>query len=242
VDTYSDILHRVEVLERRASDQEATLNDQATSIQAINEEPAPLQQFDHQNCLVGGDFDFSRNAYLYLTDVVGTGGVDADVSEECYSWFVSSPDVSVETTGSISAGSPNLTIDDPLFVGGDSGKQIVVVGAGAAGADLITTISGAPGSTTTATLAINAGTNVSHGRVRFRLLTLLEDSTDADADANQATNTALKNASHTLHSPTASDWDKANGWARLSYGDWLCQPLRQNLIRPGKQLHRSVHL
>ena len=61
------------------------------------------------------------------------------------------------TTGSITSGTPTLTIASSLdFV---NGQGILVAGAGTAGADLVTTISSGAG-TTTLTLANNAGTTV----------------------------------------------------------------------------------
>lgn len=66
---------------------------------------------------------------------------------------------------------------------------------------------------------------------------LIDDSTDSDADGNQATNTTLKSSDHTLYSTTLNDpdWDNVNGWARIGTDLWLCQPLKQNLIRPSLQ-------
>lgn len=62
------------------------------------------------------------------------------------------------TTGSITSGTPTLTL--ALAKDFVNGQGILVAGAGAAGADLVTTISSGAG-TTTLTLANNAGTTVS---------------------------------------------------------------------------------
>jgi hypothetical protein len=62
------------------------------------------------------------------------------------------------------SGSPTLVKDSPAnFTAADVGKTILVAGAGAAGADLITTIAGFV-SGSTVTLSVNASTNV-HDRI-----------------------------------------------------------------------------
>jgi hypothetical protein len=85
-------------------------------------------------------------------------------------------------------------------------------------------------------------TTVENARVRWRLLTLVEDSTDEDDDATQATNTTLKNANHSLYATTLNDpdWDKLNGYVRVGSDNWLCHPLKQNVIRPSVQYISSL--
>lgn len=80
-------------------------------------------------------------------------------------WFVGLMKA-VASDGAITTGTATFTSATGTFVAGDIGRQIIVQGAGAAGADLFTTIS-AVGSTTSITLANNAGTTVSGARYAF---------------------------------------------------------------------------
>jgi hypothetical protein len=72
----------------------------------------------------------------------------------------------VASDGAITSGAATFTSASGTFVSGDIGRNIIVQGAGASGADLYTTIS-AVGSTTSITLAANAGTTVSGARYAF---------------------------------------------------------------------------
>lgn len=69
------------------------------------------------------------------------------------------PDGRIVTDGAITTGTDTLTSATADFVSGDVGSDVRVVGAGAAGADLVTTISSVTNSTT-AVLAATAGTTV----------------------------------------------------------------------------------
>ena len=72
----------------------------------------------------------------------------------------------VASDGAITSGAATFTSASGTFVSGDIGRYIIVQGAGSSGADLYTTIS-AVGSTTSITLAANAGTTVSGARYAF---------------------------------------------------------------------------
>lgn len=234
----TETIGRLQSLERQLRVLQQQQTDQGTTIQQVIENTTTPVVYQHQNLIRNGDLDFDRNRYLYSTDFAGGTGEDANVSEEAAFFFSHPKDTAIDTTGSITTGTPNLTINTPDFLAGDNGVEIVVYGAGAAGADLITTIAGAPGSTTTCTLAVNAGTTVTNARVRFRLLQLKEDTTDNNVDTNLATNTALKTTAHTRYASTVSnpDYDKTNGWIRWSdKTNTINCPLPFNLIVPSKQ-------
>lgn len=234
----SELVGRINALEHRLELLGGVQQEQGSAIQGIIEDNTRDVEYVHQNNIRNGDFDFHRNNYLYATDFAGGTGEDANVSEEAAHIYVHPVDTAVETTGSITTGTAALTINTSDFVAGDNGVEIIVYGAGAAGANLVTTISGAPGSATTATLAANASTTVTNARVRFRLLVLKEDSTDVNADANLATNTTLKTSAHTRYASTANnpDFDRANGWARWSEaGNMMTFPLAYNTVSPSKQ-------
>jgi hypothetical protein len=64
-------------------------------------------------------------------------------------------------TVAITSGAAAVTGTSTSFANGDNGSDIIIVGAGASGADLITTVSGNPASATSLTTAANAGTTVS---------------------------------------------------------------------------------
>lgn len=233
---FSELMNRIRVLERRSGDLETALNENAARIQQVDEKPDLNPLVTASNNLLNGEFDMSRNDYLYYNDVTGTEGVDEDVSEECYGWFVSGPDTAVTAFGSMLEASELVTLTTPDFLEADETLEIVVEGAGTDGADLITHI-GSYVSPTQVLLDDPAVGAVTNARVRWRLMTLVEDSTDEDADADQATNTTCKNADHTLYDTTLNDpdWDKENGRIRIGSTNWLCQPLRQNIIKPSLQ-------
>ena len=236
-DLSPDALVRLDVVERRIALLGDQVSNNALATQDLATQTAQATTtYANQNYLRNGNFDLDRNHYLYDSDY-GGGTVPADVSEECAHWYSHPANTAVESIGNISSGSAVLTINDPLFIGGDSGVEIVVVGAGAAGADLVTTISGAPASTTTATLAAAASTTVSGARVRWRLLKRQEDSTDMDADGNQATCTAIKTTAHSRYATTVSnpDYDKVNGYLRISSSaNTIDAPLPHNYFTASK--------
>lgn len=234
MDTPQELINRLMVLERKVGDQETALNTSVKAIQTLQEVAPAIPASIHSNFVRNGEFDMSRNAYLYPIDVTGTPGVDANVSRECFGWYVTPKDTAVHSTGSVSA--TILTLDTPDFVLGDAGLEIVIEGAGTAGADHDTTIATFTDSTHVV-LILAVVTPVTSARIRWRLLTLKDDSTDDDIDATPATNTTLKNSAHTLYGTTLNDpdWDSENGWFRIGSDNWLCQPLKQNLIRPSLQ-------
>jgi hypothetical protein len=234
----TELLGRIQSLERQLATLSDIQSEQGSSIQQVVESSVPQVKYQHQNLIRNGDLDFDRNRYLYDTDFAGGTGEDGNVSLEAAHMYSHPKDTAIDTTGSVGAASAALTITTPDFIAGDAGLEIVVYGAGAAGSDLVTTISGAPGSTTTCTLAVAATTAVTGARVRFRLLQLKEDSTDVNADASLATNTALKTSTHTRYATTVSnpDYDKTNGWIRWSdAANTITCPLPFNLINPSKQ-------
>lgn len=239
----TELLNRIRILEEGIGGLQRAVNTTSQTVATLDEQvnAANTQQFGHQNHVRNGDFDYTRNNYLYTTDFVGGGGVvSADVSEEAAHWFVSVPDTSVETTGSIAATDNTLTIDTPDFVSADAvgNVEVVVEGAGTAGADLITTIATFTDASNVELTAAGI-TTVSNARVRFRLLTLKEDSTDIDADADQTTNTALKTSAHSRYADSGiinnPDYDKENGWVRVSDTNWLCAPFQDKYFKPSKQ-------
>lgn len=70
------------------------------------------------------------------------------------------------TDAAITSGAATLTSASNPFVSGDVGSDVIVRGAGAAGADLLTTIS-AFGSSGSVTVAANAGTTVSGAKAAW---------------------------------------------------------------------------
>jgi hypothetical protein len=240
-----EAIRRIIALERQQRALRDEVSDTAKVVSDINTAVVvdPSTVYGNQNYLRNGDFDLNRNRYIYETDTA-LGTVPADVSEEAAHWFVHARDVAVETTGAIDAASATLTINNALFESTDNGVEIVVEGAGTAGADLVTTISGAPSDNVTATLFVAASTTVTDARVRFRLLTRYEDSTDNEAsvidyesDGDVATNSALKTTSHSRYATTPSnpDYDQVNGWVRMSDANYvLAAPLPHNYITASK--------
>ncbi|WP_414462964.1 hypothetical protein [Hyphomicrobium sp. DY-1] len=96
------------------------------------------------------------------SDTTGASGAWVRVFEHLYaSYFgVQGNSVSVAATVSIASGSAALTAVGAAFTAADVGKRILVPGAGASGATLVTTIS-AFADATHVTLAANAGTTLS---------------------------------------------------------------------------------
>lgn len=64
-------------------------------------------------------------------------------------------------TVAITSGAAAVTGTGTSFANADNGSELIIVGAGPSGADLITTVSGNPASGTSLTAAANAGTTVS---------------------------------------------------------------------------------
>jgi hypothetical protein len=234
----TEFLGRIQSLERRLQTALDVQKEQGTALQTVVESQSEQVEYGHQNHIRNGDLHFTRNNYLYDVDFAGGTGEDGNVSLEAAHIYSHPADTAVDTTGSITSGTAALAITTPSFIAGDAGVEIVVYGAGVAGANLVTTISGAPGSATTCTLLTNASTTVTNARVRFRLLQLKEDSTDVNADASLATNTTLKTSTHTRYATTVNnpDYDKANGWVRWSdASNTLTFPLAFNTLTPSKQ-------
>ncbi len=182
--------HRVDSLEESMRDYFNRLEG-LDARQTITEEEANTQlQAGHQNYVPNGDFDYSRNAYYYTTDYTSVDGrTDADVSKECTFWFVSERDTAKENEfGSITASDSTLTLSNTskaVFESGEVGNEIVVEGAGASGADLVTTIATYT-DTDEVELTDSALTTVSNVRVRWNLQELKEDSTDVDYEAGES--------------------------------------------------------
>lgn len=119
---------------------------------------------------------FSREELLTLAgDVQGeryapteVDEAQAQVIELLEDWARTAwPRVAVAVgTGGITVGTDDLVLATGSFALADEAREIVVVGAGAAGADLVTTIL-AVTSSTAATLAANAGTTVAGAAVRW---------------------------------------------------------------------------
>lgn len=156
-----------------------------------------------------------------------TAPVAGDQQKEAAHVFTQAKDTSVQVyTGAIAAGSPNLTIAAGTiqFVAGDAGLEIVVEGAGASGADLVTTILTFV-SATAVTLAANAVTAIaSGGRVRWRLQTLAKTATKT---GTASVNSALKSSDHSNFSGNIKDpaWNKSFGYAELGSTNTINFPL-----------------
>lgn len=185
----SELKGRLEALERQIGTLRTEVADGSSLLAGQTPVTPPPTSYGNQNYLRNGNLDLDRNRYLYLVDYVGSPpdvtppGIDADVSEEAAFWFVHPRDVAVESTGSIAAASPNLVIDDALFVTADNGATIVIEGAGTGGADLVTTISGDPSTSTDVLLADAAVVGVTGARIRWRLQLFHETTTDMDSFA-----------------------------------------------------------
>ncbi|MGD0229713.1 MAG: hypothetical protein ABSC19_05045 [Syntrophorhabdales bacterium] len=111
-----------------------------------------VDEFDNTNPYAG------TNAYLNNTLQAIPGSV---------AWYVGLVGANSATfTGSMSASSATLTLSASGFTAADVGSAIIVQGAGASGADLITTIS-AYTSGTAVTLAASASTAVSTAKVTW---------------------------------------------------------------------------
>lgn len=91
------------------------------------------------NALLGNTFDAAAGSVAWYVGLIGAG----------------------TGTVSVSASSASVTGSSTSFANGDNGSDIIIVGAGAAAADFIGTVSGNPGSTTALTLNANASTTVS---------------------------------------------------------------------------------
>lgn len=84
----------------------------------------------------------------------------AEVIERIEEWSQSAwPNVAADWRGSITTGTAALTLTSGVFAAGDVGKTVRIAGAGAAGADLVTTILTFTDATHVV-LANNAGTTV----------------------------------------------------------------------------------
>lgn len=101
-----------------------------------------------------------------FTNIVVTTGLDAllnnsfNAAAGSVAWYVGLIGAGTGTV-SITSGAAAVTGSGTSFANGDNGSDLIIVGAGAAGADLITTVSGNPASGTALTAAGNAGTTVS---------------------------------------------------------------------------------
>lgn len=239
----TEIQRRILNLERQLREAIDTQN-QISLNQDSAEQETKRKQFIHLNHIRNGDLLFDRNKYLYTTDFGGGTGENANVSEEAAFVYALPKDTSVETTGSISSGTNLLTINDPLFVAGDNGALIYIYGAGNSGSMLVANISGAPLSSTTCNITLNAATTVTNARVRFRIVSYVEDTTDVNPDANYNTNNALKTTNHTRYNTTANnpDYDKVNGQIRYSdSSNVIGFPLKINNIFPSRFYILSFH-
>lgn len=232
-----EFMNRILVLERQVGALSKIQELQSSVVQDIVEEKKDKTVYGQQNYIRNGDLSFTRNTYLYTSDYSGGTGEDQNVSEEAAFIYAFPVPNDVETTGSIAGGNNILTINSPLFVPSDVLKFITIYGAGSGGTDLTATII-TYNSPTQVAISLNALTGVTNARVRFRLSVFQEDTTDQNADANLATNTALKTSNHTRYSTTVNnpDFDKVNGHIRYSDANYLLGfPLPQNVIMPGRQ-------
>lgn len=225
-ESIENMLYRITSLEKSLGAVTKQVNTQTGAIQTTNEQlsRSPIAP-GQTNFIVNGDFDFTRQSYLYDTPQA------ADVAEEAYNWFTASPDTAIEGTGSIAAGDNTLTLNTSDFVADDAGKEIVIEGDSG---NLITTIASYTDAAQVE-LTDAAAETITSGRVRWRLRALKEDSTDQDVDANPATNTTLKTSAHSLYGSTVNDpdYDKTNGWARTGATNWLAAPLPKNFFKAG---------
>ncbi len=136
------------------------------------------------------------------------------------SWFVFLCK-QVASDGAITSGAATFTSASGTFVSGDIGRSIIVQGAGAAGADLFTTIS-AVGSTTSITLAANAGTTVSGARYAFECR-LADTSASHTSFVESTTYSNSFRATWTPGAPAAGSVDNSGSVAAFTLNgtDWI---------------------
>lgn len=132
-----------------------------------------VEQLDIHEVWQGINWSGANNGKTLITDTDITNTVDTSVLVNGDGIQYKRGLIQAETpqTGavlSISLGSPNLAASVNTFTTKDIGKKVIVTGAGASGADLVSTIT-AFGSETSVTLADSAGTTVSNvvGRLAF---------------------------------------------------------------------------
>lgn len=102
--------------------------------------------------------------------------------------------------GAITSGQAILTSASVAFVAGDAGRQITVFGAGASGANLVTTILSVSNATT-AVLAANAGTTVSAALVSVGPLLAVTDAMTAHPGWTEVTATQVQQATRQAWTP-----------------------------------------
>lgn len=128
---------------------------------------------------------------------------------ECGVVFTHAPDASVVVYDAVmNSGSPTIASSAAAFVPGDTGKNAIVQGAGVAGAALAGTLTYV--SAAIATLSVNASTNVTGARMRFRCVKL--GKTSAKSTGSTVTD-SIKDPTHpnfgsNIQSP---QWSKAEG-------------------------------
>lgn len=117
--------------------------------------------------------------------------------------FGAKHDYQAATDASVTSGSATLTTVADRFTTADTGKSIRVFGAGAAGADLLTTITFV--NSKTVTLGVNASTTISAKRIEW--------GTDDTQPIQNAINNAFTNGGGTVYLPngiyflaSALDW------------------------------------
>jgi hypothetical protein len=108
---------------------------------------------------------------LNIPQYTGGGGGGADSTFQKLNWvsvdsFGARGDGLSDTTGNITSGSNIFTSPNAAFTSADIGKYFAVGGAGASGAELVTTIAGFTNSTTV-TLTANAGTTVTNANYKY---------------------------------------------------------------------------
>lgn len=119
------------------------------------------------NAYVAGDTVMDAGGTTWLCTVSGTPGTWAATgSSFSVATYGAQHNLKTSATGAMTASSATLTDSSATFTSADVGKLITVVGAGAAGVDLSTTIS-AFGSGTSITLTAGATTTVSGATYRF---------------------------------------------------------------------------
>jgi hypothetical protein len=166
-----------------------------------------------ENWIDNGNFDFTRDDY---DNAVPVGG---DTDEEAARWYSQTKDPSARVSdGAIITGTNALQSATGGFLPGDNGSEIVVEGAGAAGADLVTTIAGVVDANNV-TLTANAVNTVTGAVVRWRLQSLVA-----------APAAALRTRAHSAYAGFEDpDYDKQNGWARIGSGTRdVAAPLNKN--------------
>lgn len=135
----------------------------------VNGAPGALDTLEELAAALGDDQNFATTVTNTLALKASTAYVDTALLNKLPAYNVMSygakHDYQTASDASVTSGSPNLTTAGNRFTAADTGKTIRVYGAGAAGIDLITTITYV--SATAVTLGVNASTTVAAKKIEW---------------------------------------------------------------------------